>query len=82
MQAALQKCPMVLGTLPPLRVVPNVTVCQDRQAGRALIIVYWGALKFLLSMFELIEHWGLSASIPLGTNTYQIRVGGSFVHTS
>lgn len=36
MQAALQKCPMVLGTLPPLRVVPNVTVCQDRLDNRIL----------------------------------------------
>lgn len=41
-QAALQKCPVVIGPLPPLRVVPNVTVCQHgpSTANQALIIIY------------------------------------------
>lgn len=53
MQAALQKCPAAIGTLPPLKVVPNVTVYAHgpSTANQELIIVNWGALKFLLSMF-------------------------------
>jgi hypothetical protein len=30
-------------------------------------------------MFELIEHWGLPAAIPLGTYAKYVHIGGSFM---